>query len=105
LFLFESCGHRFLVQVVLVILFFSPIFETVKNVPVTFLKRKKEERERDGKRETDRKKEVAILMTEKRDGQTDRQTERQTELTSGLAKDLGDAERTYERPSLGEGLD
>jgi hypothetical protein len=101
LFLFESCGLRILVQVVLVILLFSPIFETVKNVPVSFLKRKKEERERDGKRETDRKKEVAILMTEKRD----RQTDRHTELTIDLAKDLGDAERTYERPSLGEGLD
>ena len=97
MFLFENCGLRFLVQVVLL---FSPIFETVKNVPVSFLKRKKEERERDGKRETDRKKEVAILMTEKT-----RQTDRQTELTIDLAKDLGDAKRTCERPSLGEGLD
>jgi hypothetical protein len=35
------------------------------------LKRKKEERERDGKRERDRNNEVAILMTEKRDRQTD----------------------------------
>jgi hypothetical protein len=90
---------RFLVQVVLVILLFPPIFETVKNVPVS-LPALLECLEKKERRARERRKERSGYSYDWKN-----ETDRQTELTIDLAKDLGDAKRTCERPSLGEGLD